>query len=92
MLTAEVYSFTIRIGGIDVHIVFLRTCVLYMHEFTEFEVTIYTGSVWYDTIQFEMVLYTTVWNGIVQYGLEWYGTVRFGMVWYGTSDVTAYTA
>ena len=69
------YSFTIRIGGIDVHIVLLRTCVLYMHKFTEFGVTIYTGSVWYDTIQFGMVLYATVWNGMVRYGLEWYGMV-----------------
>ena len=55
--TAEVYSFTIRIEGIDVHIVLRRTCALYMHKFTEFGVTIYTGSVWYDTIQFGMVWY-----------------------------------
>ena len=77
MLTTEVYCFTIRIDGIDVHKVLLRTCVRYMHKFTEFGVTIYTGSVWYDTIQFGMVLYGMVWNG---------------MVWYGTADVTVYTA
>ena len=80
MLTAEVYSFTIRIDGIDVHIVLLRTCVLYMHKFTEFGVTI-------DTVWNGMVCY-----GEEQYCMVRFGVVLYGTVWCDTADVTIYTA